>query len=81
MVTRPFGNPLIPGPIPTFRLAWFTADYVRYSPIADIGTHPRDVRFVPKQTSADSFDHLVGEQLHRSGHLQGKRFGSFDVDY
>jgi len=39
---------LIPGPIPTFRFAWFTAVYVRHSPIADIGTHARDVRFVPK---------------------------------
>src|SRR5262249_12866569 len=39
---------LIPGPIPTFRFAWFTADYVRFGSKADIGACRRDVRFTPK---------------------------------
>jgi hypothetical protein len=45
---------------------------------------PRNFNHVVVSSSgpmAASFDHLVGKQLHRSGNLQAKRFGSFDVDY
>jgi hypothetical protein len=42
-------------------------------PKADIGTHPRNVRFVPKATSADSFDHLVGPLQDCFGKGDAKR--------
>src|SRR5215469_13542452 len=54
-------------------------------PKADIGTQPRDVRFVPladSRTAAKTslFNHLVGGVEHRLRYGQVKRFGGFAID-
>src|SRR5215469_2083583 len=52
-------------------------------PKADIGTHSRDVRFVPKADICDAanctlFDHLIGTSLQRLWHGPTEGFGGLD---
>ena len=54
-------------------------------PKADIGTQPRDVRFVPKADSCTAanwrlFDHLIGAAKQRKRYAQTEVLGSFQVD-
>jgi len=45
-------------------------------PKADIGTQPRDVRFVPKADIRILFEQLIGALLEKCGHVEIQRFGS-----
>jgi len=53
-------------------------------PKADIGTQPREVRFVPKADvstrSKQLLDYFVSEQLQRVGYLNAERSGRLQVD-
>jgi hypothetical protein len=53
-------------------------------PKADMGTRPRDVRFVPladmRKQAASLFDHLVGKQLDRRRHVEPQCLGGLHID-
>jgi len=47
---------------------------------AEIGTQPRDVRFVPKADSCtDPLDHFAGGCKRRLRDVQAKRFRGFQI--
>ena len=45
-------------------------------PKADIGTQPRDVRFVPKADIRILFEQLIGALLEKWRYVETERFGS-----
>ena len=54
-------------------------------PIADIGTQPRDVRFVPKADSCGAtktslFDHFIGGREELRGDGKADCVGGLDID-
>src|SRR5215813_3520005 len=55
-------------------------------PKADIGTHSRNVRYVPKADSCIaakslSFDHVVGALPQEQRHVETERLGGFQIDH
>ena len=49
-------------------------------PKADIGTQPRDVRFVPEADIAHLFDHPISATKHRERNGKSKRFCGLEID-